>query len=215
MTLNKHTRKEIAAKPLPAVEVSCKCRYSCGEIVNMKTKLFEDYHTLDHNEQATYLMGLLEVLDVQRRRHGTYNEAAESRWQTKVCYTLADGTGEFKRGDLSQDFNMNRMFSAFKEKYPDSQVKYKFYRKVFLKDFPKLSFKKPRSDTCKRCDFLNIQFKTHDAVESNKAKQQLELHHRKAERCINRAEKLLNLQYSTWQPKLYGSNGLRKSIPFA
>ncbi|KAG8246049.1 hypothetical protein J6590_093546 [Homalodisca vitripennis] len=42
MTLNKHTRKEIAAKPLPAVEVSCKCRYSCGEIVNMKTKLFED-----------------------------------------------------------------------------------------------------------------------------------------------------------------------------
>lgn len=63
----------------------------------MKTKLFEDYHTLGHNEQATYLMGLLEVLDVQRRRHGTYNEAAESRRQTTVCYTLPDGTGEFKR----------------------------------------------------------------------------------------------------------------------
>lgn len=222
----------------------------------MKTKLFEDYHTLGHNEQATYLMGLLEVLDVQRRRHGTYNEAAESRRQTTVCYTLPDGTGEFKRvckatflstfaispkkvqllvklklsGStvfkekrggprtfkyterdrmnvknhinsfprdvshytrnksereyLSQDLNMNRMFSAFKEKYRDSQVKYKFYRKVFLKDFPKLSFKKPRSDTCKRCDFLNIQSKTHDAVESNKAKQQLELHHRKAESAL-------------------------------
>ncbi|KAG8265899.1 hypothetical protein J6590_083713 [Homalodisca vitripennis] len=123
-------------------------------------------------------MGLLEVLDVQRRHHGTYNEAAESRRQTTVTdFLMAPGNSKgdvshytrnkSEREYLSQDLNMNRIFSAFKEKYPDIQ--------------------------------------THDAVESNKAKQQLELHHRKAERCINRAEKLLNLQYSTWQPKLYGT----------
>lgn len=73
------------------------------------------------------------------------------------------------------------MFAAFKEKYPDSGVSYKFYRKAFRKDFPKLSFRRPRSDTCKRCDYLNIQSKDNDPMQSAKAKKALELHHAKAE----------------------------------
>lgn len=86
-----------------------------------------------------------------------------------------------EREYLSGDLNFSRMFAAFKEKYSDSGVSYKFYRKVFRKDFPKLSFRRPRSDTCKRCDYLNIQSKDNDPIQSAKAKKALELHHAQAE----------------------------------
>ena len=59
---------------------------------------------------------------------------------------------------LSGYLNVNRLFKAFKEKYPNSKISSKFYRSVFLKDFPNLSFSRPR-DTCKTCDRLNIASK--------------------------------------------------------
>lgn len=223
----------------------------------MKKKLFDAYHKLGLNEQGSYLLGLIDILPIARRRHGTYEDTENSRRQTTLSYRLPDGEGDFvkvckktflnvfgvspqkitnivkkkKAGDLvykdnrggpfkfkftdsdrklvkahinalpreeghysrsksekeylSSDLNMSRLFASFKEKYPDSIVSQQFYRKVFLKDFPKLTFKRPRVDTCKTCDNLYMQTKIRDSVLANKAKNQLELHHRKSEKALS------------------------------
>lgn len=222
----------------------------------MKVKLFESYHKLGLNEQGSYLMGLLQVLPIQRRRHGSYDESSESRRQCTISFIVPDGQGNLKkvckktfmeifaispqkittlvnrlkqgnttfkdkRGGLktfkytvldrnmvkshinsfprveshynreksdkeylSSDLNLNRLFQAYKEKYPESIVTYKFYRKVFLTDFPKLSFKRPRVDTCKTCDSIYLRTKSKDLTEAKKANIDLELHHRKVEKAF-------------------------------
>lgn len=219
----------------------------------MMLALFESYYKLGMNEQGSYLMSLMQILPVQRRRHGNYEEAAQSRRQCTVSFTVPDGQGNLtrvckktfmetfdvrpqkittlvkrkkegsvifkdKRGGLkrfkytlqdrqmvknhinefpreeshynrnksekeylSSDLNVNRLFEAYKIKHPATTVTYKFYRSVFLKDFPRLSFKKPRVDTCKTCDSLNIKSKLTDVTVAQQAKTQLELHHRQVE----------------------------------
>ena len=63
---------------------------------------------------------------------------------------------------LSLDLNINRMYLAYKIKEPDTTVSNKFYRSVFLKDFPKLSFKRSRVDTCKTCDVFDLKRKNNN-----------------------------------------------------
>jgi hypothetical protein len=77
--------------------------------------------------------------------------------------------------------NISRLYRAFKDKHPDSLITQNFYRDVFKKDFSNLSFKKPRTDTCKTCDKLNciIQLKNDESI---LAKQKFELHQRKSEK---------------------------------
>lgn len=84
---------------------------------------------------------------------------------------------------LSPDLNVHRMFKAYLKKHPTSHVSYKYYKGVFKKDFPKLSFHHPRVDTCHTCDRLNIESKLNNSS-GRLAKQQLELHHRKVERSL-------------------------------
>ncbi|CAH1115708.1 unnamed protein product [Psylliodes chrysocephalus] len=85
---------------------------------------------------------------------------------------------------LSSDLNMNRLFKAYKIKHPGTTVTYKFYRSVFLKDFPKLYFRKPRVDTCKTCDSLFLKSKSKDVIVSKQAKTHLELHQRQVENVL-------------------------------
>lgn len=240
------------------LQVICKCNYSCKTLsFEIKKKLFDAYHELGLNEQGSYLLGLVDILPITRRRHGTYEGPESSRRQTTISYRLPDGEGDFvkvckktflnifaispqkitnivkkkKSGDviykdnrggpfkfkftesdrklvkshinsfprdvghysraksekeyLSSDLNMSRLFTSFKEKHPNSNVSQKFYRKVFLKDFPNLSFRRPRVDTCKKCDYLHLQSKLRDCVLANKAKKELELHHRKSEKALS------------------------------
>lgn len=82
---------------------------------------------------------------------------------------------------LSPDLNINRMHKSFLEKYPNSTVTYKFYRLVFSKYFPNLAFKRPRSDTCRVCDKLHCEVQARND-KSQKSKEDLQLHHRKAEK---------------------------------
>ena len=203
--------------------------------------------------QSTFLMGLISVCGVQRRRHGSYEDEQNSRRQATICYSLPDGQGKFvrvckkvfqntfdvndkkirvliekkKMGEtcyndrrtrhaapkfsepdrvlvknhinmiprevghysraksqkeyLSPDLNIHRLFKAFTQIHSDSLVTYKFYRSVFIKDFPNLCFHRPRVDTCSTCDKLDCQIKA-NIESSQSAKIQLELHHRKAER---------------------------------
>ena len=88
---------------------------------------------------------------------------------------------------LSPDLNVHRLYEAFKIKYPEKEVTYKFYRAVFLKDFPNLSFQRTRVDTCKTCDSLHVKSKSQDISITRPAKCVLELHNCQVEvvfKCI-------------------------------
>ena len=45
-----------------------------------------------------------------------------------------------------------------------------------------IGFGQPPSDTCSKCDELNVQLSAADEPEKEKVKQELELHHNKAEK---------------------------------
>lgn len=85
---------------------------------------------------------------------------------------------------LSPDLNLNRMHNAFKLKYPESKVQYKFYQRVFRKDFPNLFFCKPKTDTCNVCDKMNAQIKSSTPSTKTVLTNQLNLHQRKAEKTL-------------------------------
>lgn len=200
----------------------------------------------------------MEVVPVQRRRHGTYTEPENSRRQCTVTYNVPDGEGNYvqvcrqtfleiftvcrstlqtlvtrkkngevvfeeKRGKfakprklnseviekikqhinsiprseshysrakstkeyLSPDLNIHRLFQAFKSANPSINVSYRDYAKVFKEGFPQLSFRPPRSDTCRTCDRLQCEIKTcKTSPESRIAKTKLEQHHRKSEKAM-------------------------------
>nr|CAI5856473.1 unnamed protein product [Callosobruchus analis] len=92
-------------------------------------------------------------------------------------YTRAKSDKEY----LSPDLNLHRLFKAFIKLYPESVVTYKFYCAVFKDDFPKLSFRRPRMDTCHTCDRLDCEIRANNEL-SKAAKTKLAIHHAKAER---------------------------------
>jgi len=92
-------------------------------------------------------------------------------------YTRNKNNREF----LSPDLNISRLHTAYKIQNPDSNVSIQFYRRTFLKYFPTLSFRRPRTDTCMTCDRLHMQGKDKTIAGFNAIKQK-ELHLRKAEK---------------------------------
>ena len=213
--------------------------------------LFVQFYKLSEREQANYLMGLVQLSHVQRRRHGQYNDPVQSRRQStvyyqvpnkdgmlvQVCkktfldifsvsvkkiqnivaqkktsnigcvdrrlthikkfkYTTADrtlvknhinslprqeshyGRAKSNKEYLSPELNINRLYNSFKDKFPETNISSKYYRKIFKTDFPNLSFQPPRTDTCKECDSLNCLIKAKNS-ESESAKTKLELHHKR------------------------------------
>ena len=233
-----------------------------------KTFLFTDYYKIaDHAKQKTYLMGLIQICKVDRRRHGKYENAEESRRQSTVCYTVPNGKGEHiqvcrqtfsnifalshkavqvlsekkkmgemvytdKRGKsnkprkygplireqikehiksfpyeenhysrnkskkqfLSSDLNVNRLYLAFRLKFPDINATYKYYMEVFKKDFPHLRFGRPKTDTCSVCDLHNNKIKCcQNDIDKNSTKEKLELHQRKAEKARIKMEEDANM----------------------
>lgn len=222
-----------------------------------KNFLFNDYYKIPtHNQQSTYLLGLIQAVNVQRRRHGAYGNPEGSRRQCTVYYTVPDGNGVHiqvcrktyseifdlshkrvqvltkkkqlghtvyvdKRGAakkprkyfpelreqirahielfpieenhysrkksekkfLSPDLNMNRLYIAFKKKYPKTIASYRYFCDTFKKDFPNLRFGRPRSDTCSNCDLYQNKIRSSaDPVTKAQFRQKLECHQRKAER---------------------------------
>lgn len=60
---------------------------------------------------------------------------------------------------LSEKLNVKIMHQLFLEKFPGSDVKYKFYLKIFQQHFS-LSFGRPQIDTCVTCEELQLKIKS-------------------------------------------------------
>lgn len=51
--------------------------------------MFNDYHNLANNsEQDTYILGLIQVTEINRRRHGQYSDISQSHKQCTIKYTI-------------------------------------------------------------------------------------------------------------------------------
>lgn len=76
-------------------QVSCKCKFQCRSIPHTQKKLlFSDFYDLkDNSKQNSYLMGLIIITEVKRRRHGKYDDSENSRRQVTVVFSLPDRTG--------------------------------------------------------------------------------------------------------------------------
>lgn len=94
------------------------------------------------------------------------------------------GRGKSSKEYLSPDLSINRMHKAFIKKHSDSVATYKFYRKIFVLFKPKLSFSRPRVDTCSNCDKLNCRIKA-NTPDSSRASVILQMHHRAYRRALN------------------------------
>lgn len=89
----------------------CTCKYKCENLsYEHKVGLFEDFYDLEDIERrGSYLMGLMQVSHVKRRRHGTYDDSSQSRRQTTIHYTVPDGQGDLMqvcRGTFSEIFSL-------------------------------------------------------------------------------------------------------------
>lgn len=86
---------------------------------------------------------------------------------------------------LSPDLNLHRLFKSFQLQNPNTLITYRLYAEVFKKEFPKLSFRAPRSDTCRVCDEWQCKIKASKKdPELSTNRNALELHQRKAERAM-------------------------------
>lgn len=93
------------------------------------------------------------------------------------------GRTKTRKEYLSSDLNVSRLYLAFKGLYPDSNITQKYYRQVFIKDFPNISFRRPRTDTCQVCDRLSIKIKA-DAPDRQTVSRELQIHQRKAQKAV-------------------------------
>ncbi|KAJ4429539.1 hypothetical protein ANN_21708 [Periplaneta americana] len=72
----------------------CKCKKECQKLsAEHKQQLFLNFYKCKLEQQGTFLLGLMQLGVVKRRRHGQYNDPADSRRQTTVYYTVPDGNG--------------------------------------------------------------------------------------------------------------------------
>lgn len=67
--------------------------------------------------------------------------------------------GSMDIGYLDARLNISKMHSFFEQQYPDSGVKYSFYRKFFNYNF-RLRFGRPQIDVCSQCEALGLKMKS-------------------------------------------------------
>lgn len=87
-------------------------------------------------------------------------------------YSRANSDKEY----ISPDLNLHKLYKVFKEMHPNSPVLYTFYIAMFRKDFPHVSFRRPRVATCSLCDQLSYEVRA-NLPSSHDAKISLDLHH--------------------------------------
>lgn len=55
--------------------------------------MFVEFYKIDENQQGSYILNRIQMQNVRRRRHGNYNNAAESRRQCTFSYVVPNGSG--------------------------------------------------------------------------------------------------------------------------
>ncbi|KAJ4426519.1 hypothetical protein ANN_27333 [Periplaneta americana] len=69
--------------------VTCKCHYKCREFTEEAIrKLHTDFWKQPADVQGTFLMGLINIVNIQRRHDGDYDDPSSSRRQVSVTYCL-------------------------------------------------------------------------------------------------------------------------------
>lgn len=57
-------------------------------------KIFNNYHRLENNsQQGTYILGLIQITEIKRRRHGQYSDISHSHKQCTIKYTIPNDEG--------------------------------------------------------------------------------------------------------------------------
>lgn len=64
---------------------------------------------------------------------------------------------------LNADLSLAKLYQLYKEE-ADDPVSQSYYNNIFYTDF-NLRFKKPKKDTCHKCDFFNVKIKSTSGVE--------------------------------------------------
>lgn len=161
-----------------------------GEFIRVCKKTFMDTFAISKKKIDILVskkkMGETSFVD-RRTNHRLPKFTEEDRLLVRTHINLIPrDVGHYSRAKsnkeyISPDLNIHRLFKAFQEMHRNSAVTYKFYRSVFIKDFPNVCFRRPRVDTCNLCDKLQCEIRANIAS-SQTASMKLELHHRKAEK---------------------------------
>lgn len=95
---------------------------------------------------------------------------------------------------LDARLDIKTMFSLFKSKYPNLNVKYQFYAQYF-KDTFSLRFGRPQVDTCIKCEELTVKIKSPHLGEHAKraAEAELAVHKRRAKKFHNKISEIRHL----------------------
>ncbi|KAJ8971893.1 hypothetical protein NQ314_000506 [Rhamnusium bicolor] len=167
-----------------------------GNYKQICRKTFEDTFSLSHKK-------VLHLTEMKKEGKNTYtdnrgkNKSARKYSDVDVTFVVNHINSfpkiesHYSRKKTSKqypspDLNINRIYQIFKAKFPNTKITYKFYSKIFHKHFSHLKFGLPRSDTCSTCDLYNVKIKgASNASETGSLKNNLDLHHRKAEKATN------------------------------
>ncbi|KAI4459508.1 membrane-associated guanylate kinase maguk [Holotrichia oblita] len=84
--------------PLTLNEVTCKCYFDCKTLNPKRMRLLhEEFYKQNTIVQGTYLMTLIHLAPLSRRRNGLYKDSSDSRRQHTVCYTVSNEKGKMIR----------------------------------------------------------------------------------------------------------------------
>nr|CAI5841801.1 unnamed protein product [Callosobruchus analis] len=88
--------KPVPEKAAPSQQVCCKCQFACKSLgYHWRKSLFENFYKQNSHVQGSYLMNLIHLVLIRRRRHGSYENPEESKRQTTVNYTIPGESGDF------------------------------------------------------------------------------------------------------------------------
>ncbi|KAL4090146.1 hypothetical protein QTP88_025045 [Uroleucon formosanum] len=204
----------MSTKTVPFKMAACKCKYNCRRFTEVEVRtLHSEFWKQTPDNQGNFLYGLINITAVKQRRPRKEDVVSKKR-QVSVTYCLPKSNeghvqdvelikahvrsfpteeSHYSRRKtsklfLSPDLNIHRLYRAFKITHPDTNIDQRFYRRVFKKSFPKLSFHRPRADTCATCDRLTNKINFEESINKFKITAEKELHLRKAEK----ATQLLN-----------------------
>ncbi|KAG8284574.1 hypothetical protein J6590_100040 [Homalodisca vitripennis] len=97
----------VPGKQPPNDVVSCKSKYKCKSLLHaQKSLLFTELYEVDHTKQQNYLLGLINIKPVVRRRPGTYENTTQSRRQATAIYTVPNGEGELCQSTFREIFSL-------------------------------------------------------------------------------------------------------------